>query len=320
MRERDRSGLGQARTIGGGAWRRGSTVAALLAGAAALAYWTQHETDPAPATLVAPVIAPANNAPASAVQAAADLPIATTTLIAAPGTPPPLAAPAVAQAQPTPAAVAQPLRDLELGLRDGAAPADTLRTAQTLSLCTMFRRDHGAFVASETMPPPENKAMEDFRQEVRRCQVLDASLLARAGEAYQRAYDGHAPGAASAYLFWLTFQQQGQADPQLLDKLRADVRQVVRSGDLVSLAGWSYASDDMALRQGFSLVEARAYREAWFQVVDIGVPGNSAAGRELAANMGLLAGPPLPAAQQLEVEALVRQIVEASRASRFPGS
>jgi len=79
-----------------------------------------------------------------------------------------------------------------------------------------------------------------------------------------------------------------------------------------------------AQKMGFSLVEARAYREAYYRIVDEGLPGNSADARKLAAGMEKF-GPPaasLSAAQQREADALAQRILETHRQRRHqpPGS
>lgn len=319
-------------------WALKIAVTLLLAGTAGWLYW-RHD---AGATALAPsfAMAVAAGSPAStpmqppaAASAAASAAQAAGFSAPRPWRPP----------EETPAEV---LHKVQKGLSNGS-PQEVLHAAYALSTCARLASASEKLAAAGLaglnaqdlryhMPPELEKNLESMgafkkeaaegaEREQRRCQVFDAATLARRGELYKRAYEGDPQGAANAYLSHLTMESpQDKADPQLLASLRADARQAAQSGDLASLAGWAFGGDMAAQKMGFSLVEARAYREAYYRIVDEGLPGNSADARKLAAGMEKF-GPPaasLSAAQQREADALAQRILETHRQRRHqpPGS
>jgi hypothetical protein len=151
----------------------------------------------------------------------------------------------------------------------------------------------------------------------RRCQGVDAAVLARRGELFRRGYEANPQLGASSYLHYLTLDEAAdRADPQLLESLRAEVRRQAESGSVTGLVGWAFAGDASALQLGFSVAEARGYREAYFRLFDDGQAHGSAGSlREQAAQMPPLALPlaVLTAAQQREADAIAQRIVDSVR-------
>ncbi len=158
----------------------------------------------------------------------------------------------------------------------------------------------------------------EFERTVRRCQALDAITLAQSGELFARAYKGGALGAAGEYLSSLTtLNPTSKADPALLDRLRAEVRQEANAGQFSTLVSFANMSRSMAWGEGFSAVEHWAYREAYYLIIEHNQPGSSAeqrawtAGMEQASPPGVPPTAPLTEQQKAEAIALANQIVAA---------
>jgi hypothetical protein len=157
-----------------------------------------------------------------------------------------------------------------------------------------------------------NEQIDSLQSHARRCQVFDEATLARRGELFQQAYEGGAQGAATSYLSWLTQDGKADADPAVVGKLQADVRQAARGGDFGTLASFAFMVDPEPF--GASRTEREAYKEAWLRIAAEGGPGNAAASRELIARLERLANlPPLTAEQQRQAEALAQAVYEANR-------
>jgi hypothetical protein len=225
---------------------------------------------------------------------------------------------------------AESLRKVQLGL-DGSAE-QALVAARTLQSCTFAAMQADAHDklrdGVDEVPPEVKKAfgspaavftkevVDRIGQDQRRCQVFDAATMARQGELFLKAYEGGAPGAAMSYLNWLALESPRPAvDPALLARMQADVRRAAESGDLATLAGMAFAQGNAARNLGADPVRAQAYREAWFRIMDAGMPGSSASLRDTLAKMSqfLPAQPALTAEQQRAADRLTAQVVEANR-------
>lgn len=313
----------------------------ILAGAlGALAWWLQAGESPTPP--VGPVQAaalPGAHPPGRA--PAAPAPHDARRDNARPGGDDP--SPPQAPAQPPVQAPDSPLwRQVQSALRD-AAGSSALHTAQAMELCAIHLKqaqrmaDQGLRgrrwvdirptpgTAEAAMLEPHGAtddqmaaAMESFEREVGRCEVLDARTLARRGELYARAWRDGVTGAAHAYLACLTQPDQpNQAEPALLDELRAVVRQEAGAGGIVALSGWADISQQQALQAGFSAVEHWAYREAYWLIMERNSPGSTASLRTLqaqadeTARLAGMAPVALSAAQHAQARALAQQVVDA---------
>jgi hypothetical protein len=307
-------------------------VGAAMAGAAAVAgtvwlyAWTSPDDGVAarPAAAVAAAVRP--SAPARAVDKA---PAA-----------PPSAASAIAKAAsvfavPPVESAAESLRKVQLGLSGGSAQ-DALVAAITLESCVHADEAANSLVQGRSpqgeLPAPVKKLMDSLgpisdaqiaraQADQRRCQAFDAATLARRGELYQKAYDGGAQGAAISYLTWLTHgAAKDQADPDTIDRVRAAVRADALAADLGTLANFVYGGRYTADAAGAGPEQVQAYREAYYRIIDEGMPGQSSAARTLVANLAAL-GPPEPALsarQQHDAETLARRIVDAWHRARRP--
>lgn len=291
---------------------------------------------------------PASGAPAATPAAALELPAATAE--AASTTAVGLAVPAssavaasgmaasgkpAAAARPPEESPAETLRQVQLAL-SGGSPEDALKAAQTLRHCaTMSRAPEALFAVRDQpdlMPANVKKAIKEMggddgvsnetiaqaQRDQRRCQVFDAATLARSGELLQKAYEGKAPGAALAYLQSLQSPEaKDKADPALIARLQADVRQAAQAGDPNTLMSLAMASGDMARDLGITPAQRSGYRNAYVQIQDELVPGLGK-GMVKVIDAVALMNPtaPLTAAQQREADALTTQVVEAWRRGR----
>lgn len=316
-------------------WALKAAATLLVAGAAGGLYW-RYDAGGTPPAAASPTLAVAPGSPDSIPTqppAAAAAHAASSAASAAQA----VGWPAPRPSLPPEDTPAEALQKVQQALSNGS-PQETLHAAYTLSACASLASVSEKLAAAglaglnaqdlrHYVPPELEKKLESMgaykketaevaERQQRRCQVFDAATLARRGELFKQAYEGDPQGAAKAYLSHLTLDNpQGKADPQLLASLRADARRAAESGDLANLAGWAFGGDTTAQQMGFSLVETRAYREAYHLILDEGLPGNSADARKLAAQMEKFGSPPatLSAEQQREVDALAQRILEAYR-------
>ncbi|MGM9489288.1 hypothetical protein [Ideonella sp. YS5] len=216
-------------------------------------------------------------------------------------------------------------RKVQLGF--GGRPDEALAAAHALQACAhAVGATEAMFTTRDNLsilPAAVRKLLASFggvtndqiaraqRQESR-CQVFDSATLARRGELFQKAYEGGAPGAAMAYLTWLTYDGKEGADPAVVQGLQADVRKSAQGGDFGTLASFAFLTD--AKPFGANPAEGEAYRQAWLRIVDEANPGSAASSREVIAKLQQISPTsPLTEAQQLEVKALAQQVYEAYR-------
>jgi hypothetical protein len=163
-----------------------------------------------------------------------------------------------------------------------------------------------------------NDQITRAQREESRCQVFDSATLARRGELFQKAYEGGAPGAAMAYLIWLTYEGKEGADRAVVESLQAEVRKSAQGGDFGTLAAFAFSTDPQGY--GTSAPEREAYRQAWLRIVEEANPGSATPSRELIAKLQRLSRTPaLTEEQQLEAKALAQQVYEAYRRGQQNG-
>ncbi|MEO6280490.1 hypothetical protein [Roseateles sp.] len=289
---------------------------------------------------------PASEAPAAVPAAALGLPsapahVASAAAVMAQSAPAPAASRPAAPGRASSATLpegessTESLRKVQLGLNGGTAE-DALKAAQTLQQCATAAKAPEALFAvrdqPDLMPANAKKMLKDMggeegvsneqiahaQREQRRCQVFDAATLARSGELLQKAYDGKAAGAAMAYLQSLQAPDaKGKADPALIAKLQADVRQAAQAGDPDTLMALAMASGDAALGMGITPTQRSGYRNAYVQIEDERMPGmGKTMGKIVDAVSQMIPSAPLTAAQQREADALAKQVVDAWRRGR----
>jgi hypothetical protein len=223
---------------------------------------------------------------------------------------------------------AESLRKVQLGLE--GSPEQALVAAQTLQACALAQKEAEAYYQVRDRVgevPPEVKkafgssdgalpkeAVDGILRNQRRCQVFDAVTLSRQGELFLKAYEGGARGAALPYLQWLVLQSpRPPVDQALLARAQADTRQAARSGDIATLAAFAYAQGGNAKDLGADAIEAHAYREAYFRILEDGAPDNAARDRVAKFSRLLPPEPALTASQQQAADALVTQLLAAHR-------
>jgi len=308
---------------GGARWRR------LLIGLAALGIaggaWLAMQPAPASSSAVeAPAVAPAT--PPVGVSAAASS--LQNSAAAAPEAAPPVLAAASAPALPPVESAAESLRKVQLALSGGSAQ-DDLVAASTLQFCAhadkmandlVQGRDAVKWLPAEIrkiidkFPRVSDEQIERAQREQRRCQVFDAATLASRGDLFRKAFEGRAEGAAGPYLQWLkTDGANDKPDPALIARVQAAVRADAQAADLGTLGSFAFGGRYTAGQTGADPVQARAYAEAYFRIVEEGSPGQSASARDLASKITSLgpAEPALTPRQQQDAEALTQQIVKA---------
>jgi hypothetical protein len=310
-----------------------AAVLLLAGGAAAWLYGHKSDTE-------APVAVQAST-PATPATSATPAEVASAAAVAVQAAPTPAASSPVLHGHANVAALpevespTESLRKVQLGLNGGTAE-DALKAAQTLQHCSMMSKAPEALFAlrdqPDLMPANVKKALKDMggeegvsnetitnaQRDQRRCQVFDAATLARSGELLQKAYDGKAPGAAMAYLQSLQAPDaKGKADPALIAKLQADVRQAAQAGDPDTLMSLAMASGDMALGMGITPTQRSGYRNAYVQIQDERMPGmGKTMGEIVDAVSQMNPSGPLTAAQQREADALTKQVVDTWRRGR----
>jgi hypothetical protein len=297
------------------AWRHAALAGAvaLVMGVAAVG-WRLSRPAEAPPPTVAAVPAPAALRAGPTADASTLPP--STAAAAAPSRP--SAGPALAP-QTTPPS--EDVRKVQQALEGGTAQ-EALEAAQFLSMCPLrqqmveamlMSRDHPE---SQPWPGTTRQSLDaDIAREQdlqRRCQYIDSSLLARAGELYGKAYKGGATAAAMPYLMWLRTEGQHEADAELVRKLQRETRQWAEDADPALLA--TYAHVDPALL-GLSPMQHHAYKEAWLRIT-AELSGEAAAQAHRALIDGIDKGigvPPLSPEQQREADALSNQVLDAWR-------
>lgn len=288
--------------------------------------------------------APASSPGAVAVAVAGSSPAASAVISpgAAPVSHPAAAASAPAWASSASAAVAaameklrspaEALRKVQLGL-NGGTPDEVLEAARTLQMCSFMAGAPEAMYAMRDRPDgmPEgmrksmeaqggiNKMIENAQTEARRCQVFDAATMGRRMELFQRALDGGAEGAAAEYLMALQNPLEKKADPALIAKLQAEVRNAAASGDALALQHMSLSTGDRATELGVTPVQRAAYGAAWKIIMEERRPGITAIIEKAMAPFAPASAPPLSTADQAEADALARQVVDTWRRNRKGG-
>lgn len=302
----------------------------LAAGAIALATagWMYSQgSDSAPSTAV-PI--PAPEVP----------PVAVDTHLAPTPVSPSSAGPAASAAPVTPPpagplandSAAELLRKVQLGFGSGSA-LEAQEAANVLQFCAQAGKAaenlHAARDTLSIMPAAIRKFINSFggisneqidraQSDGRRCQVFDDVTLARRGEMFQKAYEGGAPGASMAYLIWLSHDGKVEADPAVVDRLQADVRQLAEHGDLGTLTTLAFSVDPQPF--GMSRIEREACKQAWLRIVGEGNPGSAASNGELIAKLERFSNAtPLTAEQLREAQALADQLFDAHRRQRGNG-
>jgi hypothetical protein len=244
----------------------------------------------------------------------------------------PIASAASAPTKPPPArpfpgdSSADLLRKVQLGFGSGSAQ-DAQEAANVLQFCLhaakaadglQFMRDNGSLVSAAITKLMKslgagditNEQIDQAQGDGRRCQVFDEATLARRGELLQKAYEGGAQGGAMSYLTWLATDGKADADPAVLEKLRAEVRESARSGDFGALAPFAFMVDGQPY--GISRAEREAYKQAWLRIAEDGSPGNAASSRQLIATLERFSRlPALTADEQREADALAQQVYDA---------
>jgi len=245
--------------------------------------------------------------------------------------PPSPAAPASAVStkppQPGPFAndsAAELLRKVQLGFGGGSAQ-QAQEAAGVLQFCAHAPKTaEGLQTARETlsiMPKFIRKFIDSFggisdelvdraQADARRCQVFDEATLARRGEMFQKAHEGGAPGSAMPYLTWLVTDGKAEADPAVVDRLRAEVRQLAQDGDFGTLTSFAFTVDSQAY--GASRTEREAYKQAWLRIAGEGDSANAASSRELIDKLERFSRlAPLTTEQQQEMQALAQEVYDA---------
>ena len=307
-----------------------TAVAGVAAVAAAgwFATRTPPAAAPAPPSTATPVVADA--APA----ATPSQPIALASSAPGPATPA-IAPGASAPFMPPVESAAESLRKVQVALAGGTAQ-DALNAALTLESCAHADTMANALMQgreSLAQAPPEIKKMADafpvsgaMRDKAladqRRCQVFDAATLERRGELYQKAFEGGASGSATSYLMWLKGDgAKDKPDPDLVGRVQAAVRADAKAADLGTLATFAYSGAYSAEQAAASPVEAQAYKEAYFRIVDETTPGGGASSRDMVAKLSAFMGKPaaLTPGQQREADALAGQVVQAWHSHQHKG-
>lgn len=224
------------------------------------------------------------------------------------------------------------LRKVQVGFGDGSAQ-QALEAANVLQFCAHAEKAADAMRTTRGIVSLLPEALQEFlgslggitdeqveraQHDARRCQVFDDAALARRGELLKKAHEGGAQGAAMALLNWFNQDGKADADPALVGKLQAEVRQAALDGDFGTLAAFAFMVD--AQPYGASPTEREAYKQAWLRIADDGGPGNSAQSRALIEKLEKLSMlAPLTAAQQREAEALAQQLYDAHRRRQQEG-
>ncbi|WP_329719790.1 hypothetical protein [Ideonella sp.] len=279
-------------------------------------------------------------AAAAPLPAPAAPPMAADTRAARAPEPPPSVAPtaSAASAQPAPTgpfaneSSAELLRKVQLGFGSGSAQ-EAQEAASVLQFCAQAGKVaeslHAARDTLSIMPAAIRKFVNSFggisneqidraQSDGRRCQVFDEATLARRGELFQKAYEGGAPGAAMSYLIWLSHDGKAEADPAVVDRLQADVRQLAERGDLGTLTALAFSVDPRPL--GMNRIEREACKQAWLRIVGDGNPGSAESNGALIAKLERFSNAtPLTAEQLREAQALADQLVDAHRRQRGNG-
>jgi hypothetical protein len=254
--------------------------------------------------------------------------------------PPPSVKPtaSAAAAQPAPTgpfaneSSAELLRKVQQGFGSGSAQ-EAQEAASVLQFCAQAGKAaenlHAARDTLSIMPAAIRKFINSFggisneqidraQSDGRRCQVFDEATLARRGELFQKAYEGGAPGAAMSYLIWLSHDGKTEADPAVVDRLQADVRQLADRGDFGTLTALAFSVDPQPL--GMSRIEREACKQAWLRIVGESNPGSAASNGELIAKLERFSSAtPLTAEQLREAQALADQLVDAHQRHKGNG-
>lgn len=306
-----------------GPWLAAGAVALVAAG------WTYLQPSDSASTTTAPI--PSPEVPPRAVDTPAaptpvSLPSARPAASAAAAAPPPTGP--LANDSP-----AELLRKVQLGFGSGNA-LQAQEAANVLQFCAQAGNAaenlHAARDSLSIMPAALRKFIDSFggisneqidraQSDGRRCQVFDEATLARRGELFQKAYEGRAPGASMAYVIWLGHDGKAGADPAVVDKLQADVRQLAERGDLGTLTTLAFSVDPQPL--GMSRIEREACKQAWLRIVGEGNPGSAASSGQLIAKLERFSsGTPLTPEQLREAQALADKIFDAHKRRDGGGS
>ncbi|KQV55582.1 hypothetical protein ASC95_28985 [Pelomonas sp. Root1217] len=317
----------------------GAAVLLLAGGAAAWLYGHKPASETPVAVQASAPAMPAM--PATLVTPATPAEVASAAAVAVQSGPAPAASTPVLPGRTNVAALpegespTESLRKVQLGLNGGTAE-DALKAAKTLQQCATAAKAPEALFAVRDQPDllsaNVKKAIKDMggeegvsneqiahaQREQRRCQVFDAATLASSDELLQKAYDGKAAGAAMAYLQALQAPDaKGKADPALIAKLQADVRQAAQAGDPDTLTALAMASGDAALGMGITPTQRNGYRNAYVQIQEERMPGmGKTMGKIVDAISQMIPSAPLTATQQREADALTKQVVDAWRRGR----
>ncbi|MFZ5551234.1 MAG: hypothetical protein ACOZJX_21240 [Pseudomonadota bacterium] len=227
---------------------------------------------------------------------------------------------------------AELLRKVQLGLGGGSA-REAQEAASVLQFCAHAAKSAESLPSArdtlslmpkfilkfiDALGGISDEQVAQAQADARRCQVFDEATLARRGEMFQKAYEGGAPNAAMPYLTWLVSDGQAEADPAVVEKLQADVRQLAQAGDFGTLMAFAFMVDSQPY--GASRTEREAYKEAWLRIAGEGNPGNAASSRVLIDNLERFSRvAPLTAEQQQEAQALAQQVYDAYRRSLNQG-
>ena len=224
-------------------------------------------------------------------------------------------------------AAAESLRKVQIALAGGTAQ-EALTGALELESCAHADRTAGALmqfdVLKSMMPDVVKKMLDGFpspsaeivaraQADQRRCQVFDAGTLARRRELYEKAYEGGAEGSAQPYLAWLQSEDGSKdgADRALIGRLQASIRADANAANLATLATFAYGGSYTATQSAADPVEAQAYREAYFRIVDETSTASAARAQvDTIVAMGLKP-PSLTPEQQRDADLLTGRIVNA---------
>jgi hypothetical protein len=281
--------------------------------AAGIGWWLSRPAELPPAVAAAPNTVPLRAGPTADPPA----PIPSTPAAAAP--PPNASDPPRASGLALP--TTPPADDLHMVLQalDGGTPREALDAAYFLALCPHRQQIVDAMTMTRDHPEwrqagasVQNLDADIAREQdlQRRCQYVDAAMLARTGELFWKAYEGGAPGALMAYLSWLGGAGRQEANPELLTKLQREARQSAEDGDVTMLLAYAYTWNPAPL--GASPMQRQAYKEAWLRIT--GELSGDAAAQASRASMDSFEQTfgvrPLSPEQQREADALTKQVVD----------
>lgn len=322
-----------------GAGSRIALAVAALAMLGSAAWWFGRAPAPeaaqpgpqAPSSQAASTVAPTGPAPAASMAATAAAPLPPAAVAQASAAMPNVDA-MVKKAMEQAFSPAEALRKVQLAL-GGGTPKEALAAAQLLQACAYSQGSveslHAMRDRPNDMPADTKKMIDGFggitnetievaQRQARQCQAFDAATMARRNELFQRAWEGGAEGAASAYLTALQNPMDNvKADPALIAKLQADVRKAAAVGDPDALLQMALAMGDSAQALAVTPVQRAGYKAAWRTIQDEKFPGSNmgAVMEKAMAPVFEMAKPakPLTAAEQAAADALAQQVLEAWR-------